>query len=290
VADGVRQQFTGHEQDSETGLDFAQARYYSSIQGRFTSPDGLLESARLSQPQSWNRYSYVLNNPLRLVDSTGQEEEDVLYIRTIKREYEFTLIQTDDEGTVAYAAQVKVQETETQIVNQAGDVLNTTTEATVNATNIGIGYNNFSTTQLRNLEGVTKDIVEVSRNKRFDPTIALGIAAEETRLGTSDYILPANRGRPEKLPANNPMQLSGSSNLPVTTDRRANIAGAIDVFNGFASRRGGDLDRTLQGFVSGNYPNAPGVIKGFINSFRGDIARTIKQTHEDRALSRGFKR
>jgi hypothetical protein len=267
-----------------------QARYYASGQGRFTSPDSLLESARISQPQSWNRYSYVLNNPLRLVDPTGQEDEDVLYRRTIKREYEYTLTQTDNQGSIAYQATVQVQETETQIINQRGEVLDTTTEATATATNTGGGYNDFSNAQLQTLEGVTKNIVEVSRNKRFDPTIALGIAAEETRLGTTDYILPANRGRPEKHPDVNPMQLSASSNLPVTTDPRANIAGAIDVFNGFASRRGGDLDRTLQGFVSGSYPNAPGVIKGYINSFRGDIARTIKQTYEDRALSRGFKR
>jgi RHS repeat-associated protein len=37
--DSVRQKFTGYEKDDETGLDFAQARYYGSIQGRFTSPD-----------------------------------------------------------------------------------------------------------------------------------------------------------------------------------------------------------------------------------------------------------
>jgi RHS repeat-associated protein len=70
VADGVRQQFTGHERDSETDLDFAEARYFSSKQGRFTSPDPLLESAELFQPQSWNRYSYVLNNPLLYIDPT----------------------------------------------------------------------------------------------------------------------------------------------------------------------------------------------------------------------------
>jgi RHS repeat-associated protein len=38
-ADGVRQQFTRKERDIETGLDYFLARYYSSTQGRFTSPD-----------------------------------------------------------------------------------------------------------------------------------------------------------------------------------------------------------------------------------------------------------
>jgi RHS repeat-associated protein len=37
--DNVRRLFTGQERDEETGLDFFQARYFSSLQGRFTSPD-----------------------------------------------------------------------------------------------------------------------------------------------------------------------------------------------------------------------------------------------------------
>jgi RHS repeat-associated protein len=69
--DGIRQKFTGHERDNETGLDYAQARYYSSTQGRFTTTDPILTSARKTNPQSWNRYVYVLNNPVRLVDPNG---------------------------------------------------------------------------------------------------------------------------------------------------------------------------------------------------------------------------
>ena len=48
----------------------------SSAQGRFTSPDPLLSSGRPWEPQSWNRYSYALNNPLRFVDPTGLYEWD----------------------------------------------------------------------------------------------------------------------------------------------------------------------------------------------------------------------
>jgi RHS repeat-associated protein len=69
--DNVRQQFTTKERDNETALDYFGARYYSSAQGRFSSPDPLLSSGRSTQPQSWNRYSYVLNRPLMLVDPTG---------------------------------------------------------------------------------------------------------------------------------------------------------------------------------------------------------------------------
>ena len=70
-SDGVRQQFTGYERDSATGLDFAQARYMGSSLGRFTSPDPLMASASRGDPQSFNRYTYVRNSPLVMVDPTG---------------------------------------------------------------------------------------------------------------------------------------------------------------------------------------------------------------------------
>jgi RHS repeat-associated protein len=71
--DSVKQLFTGKERDSETGLDFLGARYYSSSQGRFTSPDQAFADQDVHDPQSWNLYSYVRNNPLNSVDPTGQD-------------------------------------------------------------------------------------------------------------------------------------------------------------------------------------------------------------------------
>jgi RHS repeat-associated protein len=72
ASDNVRQKFTQYERDTESGLDFAQARYYASVQGRFTSVDPLQDSAKPAVPQSWNRYSYVMNNPLVYIDPTGE--------------------------------------------------------------------------------------------------------------------------------------------------------------------------------------------------------------------------
>ena len=70
--DPQRVKFTGKERDSESGLDYFGARYYSGAQGRFTSPDAPFADQVPSDPQSWNLYTYVGNNPLRHVDATGQ--------------------------------------------------------------------------------------------------------------------------------------------------------------------------------------------------------------------------
>jgi RHS repeat-associated protein len=70
-ADDVRKKFTGYEKDIETGLNFAQARYQDETQGRFTSPDPVMASASKSNPQTFNRYSYVINNPLNMTDPSG---------------------------------------------------------------------------------------------------------------------------------------------------------------------------------------------------------------------------
>ncbi|MDQ3801733.1 MAG: RHS repeat-associated core domain-containing protein [Acidobacteriota bacterium] len=72
-SDDIRKQFTGYERDKETNLDFAQARYYNSDQGRFSSPDPYLPSAVAGTPQSWNRYAYVLNRPFVYVDPDGED-------------------------------------------------------------------------------------------------------------------------------------------------------------------------------------------------------------------------
>ena len=69
--DGVRKQFTGYERDTETGLDFAQARMYSFSIGRFTVPDPFNGSSSAQQPQSYNRFAYVGNNPLVTTDPGG---------------------------------------------------------------------------------------------------------------------------------------------------------------------------------------------------------------------------
>ncbi|HEX8616195.1 MAG TPA: RHS repeat-associated core domain-containing protein [Thermoanaerobaculia bacterium] len=79
TSNGGTLQFTGQERDAAAlaggalGLtDYFHARYYATDSGRFLSVDPTLASVYATQPQTWNRYSYVVNNPLKYVDPTGR--------------------------------------------------------------------------------------------------------------------------------------------------------------------------------------------------------------------------
>ncbi len=80
--------FTGHEYDADTGLTYMDARYYDANLGRFLSQDPAFlaignfknleniiqqsSSLYFSNPQDINSYSYVINNPLKYKDVTGE--------------------------------------------------------------------------------------------------------------------------------------------------------------------------------------------------------------------------
>ena len=64
--------FTGQKSDDSTGLLFYNARYYDTTLGRFTQPDTIVPNPL--NPQSLNRFAYVLNNPLKYTDPTRHVE------------------------------------------------------------------------------------------------------------------------------------------------------------------------------------------------------------------------
>ncbi|MBX3279789.1 MAG: RHS repeat-associated core domain-containing protein, partial [Acidobacteria bacterium] len=68
------QKYTGYERDGETGLDYAGARYFDSKPGRFTSTDPTpVTQENFVNPQRWNLYIYVNNNPLSSSDPDGAD-------------------------------------------------------------------------------------------------------------------------------------------------------------------------------------------------------------------------
>jgi RHS repeat-associated protein len=69
ISSDVHRGFTGHEEDSETGLINMRGRIYNPRVGQFLTPDPFVSDA--FSPVGFNPYAYVLNNPLRYTDPSG---------------------------------------------------------------------------------------------------------------------------------------------------------------------------------------------------------------------------
>jgi RHS repeat-associated protein len=102
--------FTGKERDSESGLDNFEARYDASSLGRFMTPDPM--GGHLENPQSLNKYAYVLNNPTSLTDPTGLDS----YLLCGQTEDNASTCQSQ---TVGYDANGKAQTATVQGVTNA---------------------------------------------------------------------------------------------------------------------------------------------------------------------------
>jgi RHS repeat-associated protein len=68
-----RQKFGTYGRDSETGLDYADQRYFASVSGRFMTADPYQASGGVADPGSWNRYAYVEGDPVNYSDPAGLE-------------------------------------------------------------------------------------------------------------------------------------------------------------------------------------------------------------------------
>lgn len=73
ATDNVRQRYAGMETDNETKLAHTSWRKYDEMSGRWTTPDWYGRSMSVSAPQSFNRYTYVNNDPINLIDPSGLE-------------------------------------------------------------------------------------------------------------------------------------------------------------------------------------------------------------------------
>ena len=72
VPDDLSPKFTSQNRDVETAMDWFQVRHMSGAQGRFQSVDPGNAGADPSNPQTWNAYAYVGNNPLSYTDPFGE--------------------------------------------------------------------------------------------------------------------------------------------------------------------------------------------------------------------------
>jgi RHS repeat-associated protein len=121
-----RRRFTGTERDAETGLDYVGARYYTSRTGRFTTVDPVVpQDAALRDPQQWNRYAYVRNNPLRYTDPDGRCIWDLCAAEGAG----VYLVGAAAVATTAWLISPPGQEAIRQVVNDTGMIITTAADA-----------------------------------------------------------------------------------------------------------------------------------------------------------------
>jgi RHS repeat-associated protein len=80
--DSNHYKFTGKERDSETGLDYFGARYYSNGLARWVTPDAPFADQHAGNPQSWNLYMYSASRPTSLIDTDGREVKESKKVAT----------------------------------------------------------------------------------------------------------------------------------------------------------------------------------------------------------------
>ena len=203
--DSVRQQFTAQERDFETGLDYFGARYYSSVQGRFTSSDP--GKFVLANPQNLNRYSYVENNPLRFIDPTGRD----LYVYGLYADYivselaAFTglKLQRDPNTgrvTVVPGSKRNTKGTSTYFANQLGLLIGDTrakVELHTGKNQAGVFFDDYLAGEL--------DVEDYDAFKKADPKFAAESLAHVIQEYYWEQLIPvAGTSDPGWRPAGDP--------------------------------------------------------------------------------------
>jgi RHS repeat-associated protein len=95
--DASRKKYASMEKDEATGMSHTLWRKYDSFSARWTTPDPYGGSMQLASPQSFNRYTYVNNDPVNHVDLTGLMLSDI------------GVYQTNDAGQARQADQASLR-------------------------------------------------------------------------------------------------------------------------------------------------------------------------------------
>lgn len=196
-ADSTRQLFTSKERDTESGLDYFGARYYSSTQGRFTSVDPLIASGRPVKPQSWNRYAYVLNNPIRLIDPDGLMDNDEEFEpapQVDPRPYGQGLIDKAQKNKspfiviyVAGITNVFISDTKAGR-DELSKALETSVENIIPVTNNHGWVGGLSSNPNKESSKYAADLIKYALNKGFDPE-QIYLVAHSNGVPTLEYAL-----------------------------------------------------------------------------------------------------
>jgi RHS repeat-associated protein len=162
--DSINQKFTGKERDSESGLDYFGARYYGSALGRFTSPDDGSDQDP-GNPQSWNLYGYVRNNPLANSDPTGRN--CVTFDNGTQGD--------DGQGTTCAGAHLETKQT-ANVTAQGGNKL------AAFGINLAFALSNVANGAFRFIAPDSELLSNTPTNSEFTGQLATGVAVVGTAL------------------------------------------------------------------------------------------------------------
>jgi RHS repeat-associated protein len=263
---------TGKERDAETGLDYFGARYMSSAQGRFTSPDWsatpqAVPYADLTDPQTLNLYAYVRNNPLSRRDLDGHA--DVAALCEGQSTCQKTV--TNTVNIVHYDRKSKQTVVDSTVKITTNFSLTTGAKGKVNvsatSTVANVSGHQYSDSQLatmgKSIGAVQQSAVTMGfGNNTTQMMTALGAA--ETAFGTAR----ATEASPFKAPDINPLQLSGGR---ANGDLMHNIQGALGVFDYFGRKIGFDPIPTYRRYSDGSVPTMAN-----FTSIYGSVVEEVK--------------
>ncbi len=185
--------FTGKERDPESRLDYFGSRYYSGSLGRFLSTD--VGPPIFLSPQSWNRYSYVLNNPLRFIDPDGERAVKFYMVA-----FTVTYYQYDARGNLIGITKVNVKVFITLVIEDDGAL--TWVFSGARAANAPGNNPAYSNAQLSVVAQTVERLFRQSFFKQFPKLqdkrqeLATALAAQESTLGVKAVVHPAKTGQP----------------------------------------------------------------------------------------------
>jgi RHS repeat-associated protein len=233
TSDNLAQKFTGKERDAETGLDFFGARYMSSAQGRFTSPDPKQMTGRhLMNPQKWNKYVYVQNNPLTSIDPDGLDDYKIFITDSRGGGGNWAGAKSAAATTKNYNAAVSDPNSRVVFVGHTSHDPNTlkTTAVTLGDMGRSAGANSVQSvlgppdaSGVRNAEEVALPTTTVSAN-----TIALfgcqSIDLASQYPGTNFIGMDSGTGQPGEAPVSSLQAMGAAAAAFVTADAAARPA------------------------------------------------------------------
>jgi RHS repeat-associated protein len=112
--------FTGYQKDDETGLYYANARYYDSNTGRFLKEDPVEGNTQI--PPSLHKYLYAFANPIVFVDPTGRESvEEFFHLKSFREMLDFDIPDdTDNSGRKSELITIKTAMEQQRIRSEGG--------------------------------------------------------------------------------------------------------------------------------------------------------------------------